>query len=476
MKMRKNTLLGISFDKGLMTVVRMRIDNGAYRVDKALRVPLSLDPVSAQPELVGRAIRERLTENGISDRDCLVVLPVASSLSMRIDVPNLAGQDLDDYIRMQSERQLPVAIDDMSLAVSYRRISEESRVATVVAVPLSRLSAMQRALQGAHLRPVGFTIGICSIAGAESERMVTLLAHDDGIDLSISDGSYMDVLRHLSGLSDSDSDTSESIGTSLARQVRISLGQISPDLRQSIRRVRILGRSDLVRRLSAELTAPLESIGLTTDASDLQTNSTIGKDIRIEDISPELITALYGWMHGTKPDIRYAPPLASALRRITGHVSSRGVVWLGGAAIAALLLTIGLFSIQQILLSHYESKWNKIASRTKELEDIQNKVRFYRPWFDKDPATLAVLKTLTENFPTDGSVWAVSILVQYDFETDKASVECSAKAKNDSDWQAVFKKLREAPGVVNLAFQQLHGENPLQFTLHFNWETRKSDG
>ena len=99
-----------------------------------------------------------------------------------------------------------------------------------------------------------------------------------------------------------------------------------------------------------------------------------------------------------------------------------------------------------------------------ELEDLQNKLRRFRPWYNKDLATLQIMRRLTEAFPEDGVVSAKIIEIR-----NGNVISCMGTARDHSALLATIDRLRSSEHVRDLRVDQIRGNSPMQFTFNFNW-------
>src|SRR5258708_8153992 len=67
-KQRASSVLGLSLDGNLLAGVVLRRTNGSLVLQKTISASLSLDPLTNDPELVGREIQNHLEKAGIRDR------------------------------------------------------------------------------------------------------------------------------------------------------------------------------------------------------------------------------------------------------------------------------------------------------------------------------------------------------------------------------------------------------------------------
>ena len=66
-------------------------------------VPLALNPLTAEPELVGREIRNHLEQAGVRERRCVVGVPVNCALTLLTELPDLPEADVADFLALGPE-------------------------------------------------------------------------------------------------------------------------------------------------------------------------------------------------------------------------------------------------------------------------------------------------------------------------------------------------------------------------------------
>ena len=457
-----------------MRAVLLRRTGRGLRLDKSFQTSLSLDPLTTDPELVGREIRNHLTDHGIRERRCVICVPLKWALTLRTALPALAEEDIHDFLTVQAEREFPFAPEDISLSVSRFQISEETEHATVVAIPKSHLTALQNTLKAARLRPVGITLGISSLR-ADGTRpdgsAVSLLVGEEGIDLGVSAGGGMVSLRALD-----DAYVDEPAGKifdtdSIVRQIRVTLGQLPPGLSETVNRAYIFGCSELSELLIEQLRPSLDRLGMSVDVG---CNGTAQRFIKSESTAkhfPPVLSATAQYLLGRPPLLEFLPPKTSRIRQITGRVSSRRTLLLGSTVLTLLAAAVGSFSYQYWKLSSLESRWSAIEPNVIEAEAVQQQVRTFRPWYDDSVQSLSIVQRLTEAFPEEGSVWTKTVEIK-----EQSEVHCSGFAQSNREWLRVLDRLGEADQIQDLQVQQVRGEDPLQFALSFYWNKGLADG
>jgi len=76
-----SSLLGLTLDGSRLEGVVLRRSNGLLQVNQRFTAVLSLDPLTNEPELVGREILNHLEAAGVRERRCVVALPLKWALA-----------------------------------------------------------------------------------------------------------------------------------------------------------------------------------------------------------------------------------------------------------------------------------------------------------------------------------------------------------------------------------------------------------
>jgi hypothetical protein len=167
---------------------------------------------------------------------------------------------------------------------------------------------------------------------------------------------------------------------------------------------------------------------------------------------------------GLPQPFEFLPPKPTMWEQLATRYSSRRLAYAGAAAILILLLVAGAFLYQQSQLSKYNSQWSAMRAKVVELEELQNKLRQFRPWYDKNLATLRIVRGLTQAFPEDGVVSAKMIEIR-----EGNLISCMGTARDNSSLLATIDRLRSSEHVRDLRVDQIRGNSPLQFTFNFQW-------
>ncbi len=475
----RRSLLGLAFEGSRLEAVLVRRTNGSVERTADLQASLSLDLLTNDPELVGREIRKQLDAAGVRERWCAVCLPMSWVLTLTTKLPDLPEADRESFLQIEAERGFPYSPEALMLARSVFRTAGGEQYATQVAVPREHLNRLEAVLRAAQLRPVSFSLGLAALQRAEADPtqgVMALLPGEDNVGLQVTCGGGLVVLRTVERTAESGDSESPPQTSQVARELRVTLGQLPEDVRESVRRVRVFGRGDAADALAEELHARLAAMNIWVERvrEYAPTEFSVRLPARTE-VSPAFSLAVQQ-LTGAGPALQLLPPKVSAWSRLTARYSSRKLVWVGAAATAAAVLVGAAFLVQHWQLLHWRARWTAMSARVGELEGIQQNIRKFRPWFDESFRSLTILKRLSEAFPLDGSVSAKTVEIHEPTEGRGTSetrelpkVTCTGTARNNQALLQTIDRLSAAQGVSDLRIDQIRGKSPLEFTLNFVW-------
>lgn len=466
-KRPRSSLLGLALDGGRMDGVVLRRVNGSLSAGQAFSATLTLDPLTADPELVGRELRNHLDGAGIRERDCVVCLPLKWVLAAHAEIPDLPEEDIASFLQIEAERNFPCDVATLQMATSRCDVATGKKHAFMTGIPRTHLSALEAVLRAARLRPLSFSIGLAALqppGTKESPGVMALAVGETHVGLQITAGGGVVALRALEGAIEQAGGRRVLHADLVAREARITLGQLAGEIRDSVRRVRIFGPRDLARQLGDEMELRLEAMGLSVEVVGEHAPGEFGLELpRDTAATPELSRAaryLAGWAN----PFELLPPRVTAWQQVTSKYSSGKLRMAGAAAAVCLLLVLGLFGWQQYQLARYDSRWKAMAAKVKDLDKVQQQIRQFRPWYDDSLRSMAILRRLTESFPEDGVVTAKTIEIR-----EPSSVTCTGTARDVQTLLKTCDKLRACKEISDLKLNQIRGKSPMQFTLDFHW-------
>jgi hypothetical protein len=326
---------------------------------------------------------------------------------------------------------------------------------------------LEQVLRAAKLKPLSFGLGIAALqppAVEASNGVLALAINEDHVGLQITCGGGVAALRALEGVLETESGERLLHGDLVAREARITLGQLPPDVRATVKRIRIFGTRELAQQLAAELRPRMEPTGLPVELASGYAADEFGAVIPAG-VGVSSAFSLAAWqLVGRKDPFEFLAPRISPWQRITTQYASGKLQTAGAVAAGLAAIVLGAFGIQQWQLVRLNSKWTKMAPTVHELEGVQQQIRQYRPWYDDSFRCLMILRELAEVFPEDGVVTAKTVEIR-----DMNTVSCSGTARDNAALLRTLVQLRSAKGVHDVKVDQIRGKAPMQFTFDFHY-------
>ncbi|HNQ89209.1 MAG TPA: hypothetical protein PKM73_11385 [Verrucomicrobiota bacterium] len=464
---RGSTVLGLTLDGSRLEGAVLRRRNGSAEILQTLSVALALDPATDDPELVGREIRKHLEAAGMRERSCVMGLPLGWALTLQVKVPELPEADRESYLQIEAERGFPCSLETLVLASSYFAAPGGGGYATLVAVRRSHVTRLEQVLRAAQLRPRSFSLGIVALPadnGSPDEGTLALVPGESSVGLLLEFGQGIAALRLVEGAGAGEGGTPSSAAEQSLRDVRITLGQLPGELRSRVKRVRVYGRGEAAQELVEGLEARAEALGLAVAAVRDCEPQGYGVSLPPGTAVSGAISLAARHLADQPARLEFLPPRVSAWERLTARYASRRLAGVGAAA-GVVVAVVGIaFLVQQIQLWRWQSRWAAISSRVSELEDLQQQIRLYRPWFDESVRSLGILRRITEAFPEDGAVSAKVVEIR-----DASRVVCSGAARDQAALLRTLDQLRAAKDLSDVQVSQIRGRSPIEFTFNFRW-------
>jgi len=397
-----SSLLGLALDGSRLDGVVLRRENDSLQIAQTFTATLSLDPLTNDVELVGREILNHLEAAGVPERHCVVAVPLKWALTAYAKLPELPAADADAFLQLEAERGFPCDVTTLRVSTSRYRGPSGEQHASFIGIPKSHLERLEQVLRAAKLKPRSFALGISALqppAVETSHGVLALVIGENTVDLQITCGGGVAVLRSLEGVFENEGGERILHGDLVAREARITLGQLPAELRDQVTHIRIFGAQDIARQLAAEIRSRFEPGGLTVDVISSYPAGEFGVPIPPQaGVSPGF--SLAAWqLVGRKDPFEFLPPKVSAWKQIATQYSSGKLQTVGAIAAGLVVIVGGAFAIQQWQLIRLNYKWSRMATTVHELDDVQQQIRQYRPWFDDSFRCLTILRELTTAFP-----------------------------------------------------------------------------
>src|SRR5580692_8211690 len=103
-KQRASSILGLAIDGNQLEAVVVRRNGSSLQVRQSVSAPMALAPLTGDPELVGREIRNHLETAGVRENRCVVCLPLTWVLSLQTKVPEMPDADVESFLQIEAER------------------------------------------------------------------------------------------------------------------------------------------------------------------------------------------------------------------------------------------------------------------------------------------------------------------------------------------------------------------------------------
>jgi hypothetical protein len=461
-------VLGLTLDGSRLEGLVLQRSGGGFQSRQPFSVSLSLDPLTNAPELVGREIRNHLDAAGVRERNCIVGLPLKWLLATHVELPDLPEADLASFLQLEAERGFPCDILTLEVVSSRCRLAGAKPQALLAGIPRAHVAALDAVLRAARLKPVSLSLGITALQPAAvpgAEGVLALAIGETHVGLQITCGGGVAALRALEGALETEGAQRVLHPDLVAREARITLGQLPAEIRQAVRRVRIFGPQSLARQLADEMELRFETIGLEVESVAAYGPADFGGPTA-SGVSVSAAFSLAARLLAEQPTVfEFQPPRVSAWQQMANRYASGRLRTALTAAGAVGLLVGGLFAYQQWQLWGLDAQWDRMAPRCKELQDLKTKISQYRPWDDEWVSGLTILRTLSQAFPKDNSVTAKTVEIG-----DLKTGSCTGVAKDLPALLQTKERLRRLAGIREVTLSSTRGQAPaISFTFTFTW-------
>lgn len=408
------------------------------------------DLFSVEPELVGTQLREKLNSLDLQGKACVSTLPVGWLFTFRTEVPDLNGEDLEFFYATQAEREFPFPIEDLHIARSAFHSPEGKSYVFMAAIPVQRLAYLNKVLESARLKPLSWSLhwaGGGFLDSLPDANALCLSPTSSGFDLVALSGQKLAMARSLNETSNAQQ---------IAREIKISVGELPPDLQSSLKYCYYFQEEGAGGEFDQALQDVADRLGL--KPSTLSQHHSPAFDLASD------------YLLDRGNPFEFLPPKVTAFQEWSQKISTGRNKWFGGGAAAAILIISLLFFWQSQKLQALDEEWKAMEIQVGELEELQNRIRLYRPWFDESIPTLKLIQHLAEAFPEQGDVWVKELDIREPY-----IVVCSGFARNNRAWLAMLEKLRNSSEVKDLAVLQVREDKQLQFSFQYRWEESKGN-
>jgi hypothetical protein len=464
---RLTSLLGLTLDGSKLEGVVLRRTNGSLQLLQSFSATLTLDPLTAAPELVAHEIRNQLDTAGVRERNCIVGVPLKWALTGQTELPQLAEADAVSLLQIEAEKSFPCDVATLRMADSRCALPAGKQYVTLAGISNSQLATLEQVLTAAKLRLVGISPGLSALqppGGENSNGVLALSVGESHVGLQITAGGGIAALRALEGAIENEGARRSLNAGLVSRETRVTLGQLPAELRATVKRIRIFGPRELAQPLADEMELRFEPAGLRVEVVSAYAPGEFGVQLPLEaSLSMAFSLAARRLTDQTAP-FEFLLPKPTLLQQFSAKYSSGKLKTVGAIAAGVLAIFLALFLFQEIQLVLLRSQWSKMSAKVMELQGLQENIRQFRPWFDDSFISLSIMRQLTLAFPEDGVVTAKTVEIH-----DDNVVTCTGTAQTQAALLKTLSQLRGMNGVTQLKVEQIRGKSPMQFTFDFHF-------
>lgn len=466
---RASAVLGIALDGEKVEAAVVRRSGGALQVRQTVSAAMALSPLTGDPELVGRELRNHLDTAGVRERSCVVCLPLTWVLSLQTKVPEMPATDVESYLQLEAERGFPSGYESLFITKSFFKTPNGDQYATLLAVPRNHLTALERVLKAAKLKPLAFAMGISAVQSPSQQsgqRVLALALSSHGLELQVTGGGGVIALRSLDAAVEMEGARRKVSVDLVARELRITLGQLPGEFSEVSGPIKIFGNEQTTRPFITEIAPRLTAMGLRIEPMDRPADVVFESAPAPEwAASPVLaLAAAYVQSGDVGPD--FLPPKVTPWKQfVATKLTTQKLAYAGGAASFVVVCVGGLFGWQQFQIMRLNSQWNPIAGRVAQLTQDQENIAKYQPWFDSSCRTLVIWKSLCSAMPSYGTVVVKSLDIR-----NQSDVQCQGTAQTLAAFNAMRTALGNIDGVVGLHAETRGNPPQIAYTLNYQWQ------
>jgi hypothetical protein len=465
-KKRSQSVLGLAFEGTKVEAVVVRRSNGSAEVGQTAVCTLSAEWTKLDPAKAGAELKAQLEAAEIRERHCVVALPTGVLLSLQTVLPELSEEDTLSLLQLEAENGFPFAPDLLSVVHSRFRPEGVTGYATQLALPRELVDQLEAMLRAARLNAVSFTPGIFAqqpLSSVRGQGVVSLFVGKCAVELMIACGGGVAAVRVLEASAEGEGGEARVSADSVGCDLRVTLGQLPAAIREDLSKLRVFGGAG-ADRLAAEIAPRATALGLSVERVIRFAPGELG--LKLAESAPvnTAVAVAVRFLAGTSAGLEFLPPRISAWQQFAGKHSGGKLVLAGKVAGGLVALTLFAFLFQQVQLFRLRSEWNGMSAKVRELENLQQQIRRFRPWYDDSIRSLSILRRLTEAFPENGDVTAKTVELR-----DDGAVICTGTAGDNTALLTTLDRLRASPDVADVQVDQLRGKSPLQFTFNFHW-------
>ena len=292
-----------------------------------------------------------------------------------------------------------------------------------------------------------------------------MIVGESRVETLVSVGGGIVALRSFDNVADLEGSVRRISCESIVRELRITIGQLPDAVRDAVGSLRIFGAPSFAGQLADGLRRWAEHASINVEVVGQHHGVEAG--IRIDGASRVSCALSLAATHlsDQSSDLEFLPPKPTVWQQFSERYAGKRLAYGGTAAGAVAAIVILLLIFQQVRLSRLEGRWAGMIEQVDELQEMQDRIRSFRSWYDPNPTSLEVLKQVTLAFPEEGTVTTKTLEIR-----NRSTVNVTGIATDNSALLDTLNALRDAPTVGDLKVDQIRGRSPMQFTFNFQWK------
>ncbi len=368
-KLRKRkkltSVLGLTLDGSKLEGVALRRTNGAIQKLQSFSAQLTLDPLTAAPELVGREIRNQLDAAGVRERHCVFGVPLRWVLTAQTELPPLPEADAQSLLQLEAEKGFHADTEELQISNSRCALAGDKKFVLLAGIPNTHLTSLEQVLAAAKLKPVSFALGISALQSAASDALpasrrqdksdgspgttpeapssgvLALAIGESNVRLQITVAGGVAALRALEGAVENEGGRKALHADVVAREARVTLGQLPGELRDKIKIIRIFGPKELAQQLADEMELRFEPMGLKVEAVSAYAPDEFGVTLPPEASVSSAFSLAARALADQPPPFEFLPPKPTLVEQFvtkysSGRLRTTGAIAVGVAALIAV--------------------------------------------------------------------------------------------------------------------------------------------
>jgi len=413
----RRRILGLAVGSESVTAVELSPLNGGANTCRAGRFAFPDAVGLADPQVLGRALRQFLKQRGFTASRCVIGLDAHWLTARDKPLPAGLGDQAAQALALVVEREFASDLKDLVFDYAPGEIPRDrGKSALLVAAPRQAVEQLTAMAQAAGLKAEAVTSSTLALAagvkpstvGPGQERIV-FRVFESGAEL-LTDVQGVRTMRPLLCEPPEDGDKQRAWLDRLLgdlRRVVLLLPQPSPG---QTRELVIWNEARLDEKVFKPISETL-GVRIRTESvpEGIHTNG-LPDDARQGQFCAAAAVALAG-LRGQQPPVDF---LHSRLAKSRKPLLTRKLVW-SAAVTGVVLLAVGLFAWDWHLDQAAIAEMRQTASQLKPHLERANlnieRTEAARTWHDRRPGHLECMMALTKAFPVEGRVWAKQVTI-----------------------------------------------------------------